>query len=513
MDLAQPTNKKDIALVLIHGIGDIEPGNVLQSAMNAISGRPDATLSSLPTPMALTPNSQGNGEVSVKKAELTWQNRVIEIIEFNWTGVTGKIRFRRALDALVKWLQVMREFPLIGTRGTTPWIQKFARGAGAFQYWIIIALMLAITGSIFENVRNPTHLLGIWTQAQESVDDKVQNTDSSFDKKMVVVSNLTIMALPEFWNEGFIFTILTGVLLGIGGTYYVLTVYFYLIFLIVRWFFSDKLRLAHFFWRTLFVSGILTFYVGLIFYIIWLGVLLINTGLYSGDIRLQYLLNFKEFPTLQQVLVVMYGLMIWYGVKYGLIIGNLLRDVIHYLAPDPMGKPMLHQQKIRTELARLLSEFEREKYNRVVLVAHSLGTVIVTDLLTDCSDTKPKPWSFTLDLVTIGSPLRRLIFRLLPNRDTPQELRKKLNQSTGLKVERWFNAYRLFDYVGQALTYSALPKDLVMGKRNRTDTDQGIHEVLLEPRYKIPFSHSNYWGDPRFLKFLATKVVQPIIEK
>ena len=106
-----------------------------------------------------------------------------------------------------------------------------------------------------------------------------------------------------------------------------------------------------------------------------------------------------------------------------------------------------------------------------------------------------------IDLVTAGSPMRRLIVRLLPHRlPNPIEIRRELADGP-LPVARWFNAYRSLDLVGMRL---------VSGEACR-DPERGILECPLLPRWHWPWGHSNYWSDRRFTHLAAERVVAPIL--
>ena len=136
-----------------------------------------------------------------------------------------------------------------------------------------------------------------------------------------------------------------------------------------------------------------------------------------------------------------------------------------------------------------------------MIVCHSLGTVVVADLLRNQMRTGEQGRTLPIDLVTAGSPMRRLIVRLLPHRlPNPIEVRRELSRGP-LPVARWFNAYRALDFVGMRL---------VSGDACR-DPERGILECPLLPRWHWPWGHSNYWSDPRFTRLVAERVVAPIL--
>jgi hypothetical protein len=114
-----------------------------------------------------------------------------------------------------------------------------------------------------------------------------------------------------------------------------------------------------------------------------------------------------------------------------------------------------------------------------------------------------------LDIVTAGSPIRRLINRMLPHRlPAAPELYRRLSSGSPMRVGRWFNIYRIFDCVGQALSYSALLP--AVRSRGGRDADV-IREHLLRPCLRWPFGHADYWGDRRFVSYLAVEVVAPLV--
>jgi hypothetical protein len=183
-------------------------------------------------------------------------------------------------------------------------------------------------------------------------------------------------------------------------------------------------------------------------------------------------------------------------------IANLLRDVVHYLGTTSHGRPLPDQEATRHALGGVLDELcGSASLSHVVIVSHSLGTVLVADLLRSgrCGDTKTRITS--LDLVTAGSPIRRLICRLLPHRmPMPEELRRELAKGSPA-VARWFNVYRPLDFVGMRLVSGAVGKD----------AENGILECPLLPRWRWPWGHANYWGDRRFTQLMSERVVAPII--
>jgi hypothetical protein len=181
---------------------------------------------------------------------------------------------------------------------------------------------------------------------------------------------------------------------------------------------------------------------------------------------------------------------------------NLLRDVVHYLGTNSAGARLADQEEVHKRLRQLIDALRRSPtLERIVLVCHSLGTVVVTDFLLHESRAPDTRRPMTVDLITAGSPIRRLINLLLPDRlPKPLDIRQQLNAGA-LPVARWFNAYRLADYVGMRLVGYGV---------DCSHPQTGIRECPLVPRWGRPWGHANYWADPRFVQFVATDVLTPV---
>jgi hypothetical protein len=107
----------------------------------------------------------------------------------------------------------------------------------------------------------------------------------------------------------------------------------------------------------------------------------------------------------------------------------------------------------------------------VVIVSHSLGTVITVDLLrflrrsTESAEERPLrrlgltpagDGEVALDLVTMGSPLRQLFGFHFPHlygwtRAAARDASSDLPAAAPLGVRSWLNVYRSGDYVGRNL--------------------------------------------------------------
>ncbi len=111
----------------------------------------------------------------------------------------------------------------------------------------------------------------------------------------------------------------------------------------------------------------------------------------------------------------------------------------------------------------------------VILVAHSLGSVIAVDSLVNS-----KAWreDDTVTLVTLGCPLARFFYRFFPGLYFPKTAQACAEViANRVKAFRWLNCYRPKDYVG---TKISLP------------TDSWTAEVNTGERLKF---HAKYWQD------------------
>jgi len=165
---------------------------------------------------------------------------------------------------------------------------------------------------------------------------------------------------------------------------------------------------------------------------------------------------------------------------------GIVMDVDNYLRTSPKEKtPRARIVERYVSLLRYLAD-ERDKdrrYDRIVILAHSLGALISGDLLLylksqgdsqlgriGFGDTKVKG-EVGIRLFTMGDPVRQFLNRFFPYlyewvRETPdnalQDLGALVPTPPGkplagvpdperLGVERWVNAYRSGDYIGRSL--------------------------------------------------------------
>lgn len=132
-------------------------------------------------------------------------------------------------------------------------------------------------------------------------------------------------------------------------------------------------------------------------------------------------------------------------------------DVDNYFRDPHDHRPP--RARIFSRYAALLDYVRRRSYHRVVIVAHSQGTVISADLLHYLHRTarlRSLTGALPLALVTVGSPLRDLYAARFPllyrwMGAAPSSFDAAGPAAAQLGLWQWVNAYRSGDYVGRAL--------------------------------------------------------------
>jgi len=132
---------------------------------------------------------------------------------------------------------------------------------------------------------------------------------------------------------------------------------------------------------------------------------------------------------------------------------NAALDVVNWLRLTP--KDNNPRGKIIARLWALLGKIKGEKYDGMVIVAHSQGTVIVVEFLRYLELINERQrLTNPINLFTVGCPLRHLYNRRFPDVYSwvgykPNEAKEKLNPPEG--VVKWLNGYTTGDYIGRNL--------------------------------------------------------------
>jgi hypothetical protein len=198
------------------------------------------------------------------------------------------------------------------------------------------------------------------------------------------------------------------------------------------------------------------------------------------------------------------------GLRGGL---DIALDVVNYLNPNP--KKRTHRARILSRYASLLKYIADWRdpanpevgYSRVVILSHSQGSVISSDLLralaigTVAADNgleviggDPASGGLPVRLYTMGSPLQQLYSSRFPDLfawDSEADPRVKHRC-----LECWWNAYRSGDYVGRMLfrTEKKHKADCFMPGLDYFQTKDGVQLPVRETCIG-PGAHTQYWNE------------------
>jgi hypothetical protein len=159
-------------------------------------------------------------------------------------------------------------------------------------------------------------------------------------------------------------------------------------------------------------------------------------------------------------------------------IGSFFPRAAHPLAPPSYG------ERAVPELAARVSALSESPSDRVVLSGHSQGSVLVAATVLAL----PAEATQRVDLLTHGSPLRRLYSRFFPAYLGADALRSVHAGVDG----RWRNLYRETDPIGAwVLDPMTIP-------------DPPVDRHLVDPRTLADeiAGHSDYWSDPGYARAL-----------
>jgi len=128
---------------------------------------------------------------------------------------------------------------------------------------------------------------------------------------------------------------------------------------------------------------------------------------------------------------------------------DLPADVAFYI-----GRPT-RRKELQTGLLDLVGAVRRRLAGgRIVVCAHSLGTVLAVQTLTKLS-TPPSVNEPPIMLLTLGSPLVKLSQWFAGTINGPEEMARQF--ATLGTVARWTNLWQQHDYIGKRLSSSASP--------------------------------------------------------
>ena len=268
-------------------------------------------------------------------------------------------------------------------------------------------------------------------------------------------------------------------------------------------------------------------------FLFWCAMFVLPVAYYFLPCEYQCPLKNATIWIVSHIVVAIAGVFLAALVKYGSPVLAAVLDVDTYLRTSPIEatpRAKIFERYVST--LRYLARYrgpDGRGYDSVVIVAHSLGTLITADLLRFLrakgdpdlvamglgGDQKAGP--LTLKLLTMGSPIRQLLNRFFPYlydwvREQPDNGLQSLPAPTQaapeiapgsspepseLGVAAWVNTYRSGDYVGRSLWLDEW--------YNRTDPNKssGVYpnEIWVAHaggRFEMCIgagAHTHYWDD------------------
>lgn len=171
---------------------------------------------------------------------------------------------------------------------------------------------------------------------------------------------------------------------------------------------------------------------------------------------------------------------------------KIFLDIFRYVSEEE------YRNNILRTCDEILGECFQRKNANIIIVSHSLGTVIMTDYLLNYNNRQVLN---QLTFITMGSPLKRFFFRFFPNLCFPSSAESTFNiLCKQYQSFRWINIYRPFDQVGAKIN---LPNTAYTSEINSKQfkgyfgshinyfSDPLIRDILIDALNKIKFHRNN----------------------
>lgn len=172
-------------------------------------------------------------------------------------------------------------------------------------------------------------------------------------------------------------------------------------------------------------------------------------------------------------------------------IATFLREPLGAMKLTHSVRQPMPRKRMLERYRALMAHLARRRYEKVVFVAHSQGTILTTTLLAE--DGVPLPRE--VSLITFGCPLRQLYLKRFPSQyQWVDRLREPATRNDFVKhVNReWVNVASAGDPVGR--TVFQIQPEPWSSKGSRLETPDGppaLVELLLGVG-----GHNSYWSEP-----------------
>jgi hypothetical protein len=215
----------------------------------------------------------------------------------------------------------------------------------------------------------------------------------------------------------------------------------------------------------------------------------------------------------------------WHGLSWPLVVGVSLcvrsfliqyaGDVAAYVQPQILDRFYELRQGIKDTVWRAAHAVYNGPYEDVLLVGHSLGSVVMYDVLNrlildrQLDPQAPEITSRTRLLLTFGSPLDKTAF-IFGIQGTGAEPREALSASTQPLITQpsarppWVNIWSPWDVISGALDYYDLPRK----------TNPGPVQNIKDPRATtLLAAHVEYWNNPTLYKTIVRYLAEGRTQK
>ena len=221
--------------------------------------------------------------------------------------------------------------------------------------------------------------------------------------------------------------------------------------------------------------------------------------------------GFKEFEKARKAFLPFAAV---FALILPIIIGNRFSNVVH-IARDMIdhqynlriesmswffpwlfrNQPVLQRRsKIQARLVRVVDSLLKEKkFDDLIFVAHSQGSVIAFDYLRNLKDRESALKGARIQVFTFGSPLGH-VFQKYFHEYAPAD---PMWRSVAGRVDRWINLYRIDDPIGADIQLSAGEAILLR--------DGGAIENIAMPELG---GHQKYWTDMYLAAALHALIVK-----